>query len=125
MCNWIFRKTIIWESVSFQCEMFDVKNFEKVLRIGNVNTMIFINKQIGKLVQDCFLQIVNDPQYDNFAKIYIFLKSFIKLNVIKKNTSSLFKIRFNGRSGIFEHKLLLKSNLKKKKQAPYYPWIFL
>ena len=56
--------------------MFDVKNFEKVLRIGNVNTMIFINKQIGKLVQDCFLQIVNDPQYDNFAKIYIFLKKF-------------------------------------------------
>ena len=68
------KKTIFWESVSFQCEMFDVNNFGIVLRIGNVNTMIFIYIQICNLFQDRFLQIVKDPQYDNFAKIYILFK---------------------------------------------------
>ena len=49
--------------------MFGVTNFGLVLRICIVNAMIFIKKNIDKLVQDQFLQTVKDHQYDKFGYV--------------------------------------------------------
>ena len=49
--------------------MFCVTNFGLVLRICIVNVMIFINKNIDKLVQDQFLQAVNNHPYDKFGYV--------------------------------------------------------
>ena len=49
------EKPSFWESVSFHREMFWL-----VLLIYIVNAMIFIKKNIDKLVQDQFLQTVKD-----------------------------------------------------------------
>ena len=63
------EKTIFWESVSFHREMFCVTIFGLVLRICIVNAMIFIKKNIDKLVQDQFLQPVKDHPYDKFGYV--------------------------------------------------------
>ena len=63
------EKTSFWESVSFHREMFHVTNFELVLRICIVNAMIFIKKNIDKLVQDQFLQTVKDHQRDKLGYV--------------------------------------------------------
>ena len=65
----LLEKTIFWESVSFHREMFCVTNFGLVLRICTVNAMIFIKKNIDKLVQDQFLQTVKDHPYDKFGYV--------------------------------------------------------
>ena len=51
--------------------MFHMTNFKLVLHICIVNAMIFIKKKtnINKLVQDQFLQIVKDNQYDKFGYV--------------------------------------------------------
>ena len=55
------------ESVSFHREIFGVTNFLIVLRICIVNAVIFIKKNIRKLIQDQFLQIVKYHQYEKFS----------------------------------------------------------
>ena len=62
--NGFLEKPSYWESVSLHREIFCATNFGLVLRICTVNGMIFINKNIGKLVQNQFLQTVKDHQYD-------------------------------------------------------------
>ena len=49
--------------------MFRVTNFGLVLRICIVNAMIFIKKKVDKLVQDQFLRIVKDHQYEKFSYV--------------------------------------------------------
>ena len=63
------EKPSFWESVSFHREMLDVTNFGLALCICIVNAIIFIKKNISKLIQDQFLQIVKDHQYDNFGYV--------------------------------------------------------
>ena len=63
------EKPSFWESVSFCREMFCVTNFLLVLRICIVNAMIFIKKNIDKLVKDQFLQPVKDHPYDKFGYV--------------------------------------------------------
>ena len=67
--NGFLEKPSYWESISFHREIFCATNFGLVLRICTVNAMIFINKNIGKLVQDQFLQTVKDHQYDKFGYV--------------------------------------------------------
>ena len=61
------EKSSFWEGVSFCREMFCVTNFLLVLRICIVNAMIFIKKNIDKLVQDQFLQPVKDHPYNRLS----------------------------------------------------------
>jgi len=63
------EKPSFWESVSFHREMFSLTNFLLVLRICIVNAMIFIKKNIDKLVQDQFLQPVKDHPCDKFGYV--------------------------------------------------------
>ena len=49
--------------------MFHMTSFGIVLQICIVNAMIFIKKNIKKLVQGQFLQIVKDHQYDKFGYV--------------------------------------------------------
>ena len=72
------KNQVFCEDVSFHREQFCVTNFLLVLRICSINVMIFIQKNIDKLVQDQFLQPVNDHPYDNFgyvAKIMPFFQT--------------------------------------------------
>ena len=62
-------KSSFWDSVSFHGKMFCVTNFGLDLRICIVNAMIFIKKDIDKLVQDQFLQAVKDHPYDKFGYV--------------------------------------------------------
>ena len=55
------EKQSFWENVSFHREMFCVTNFLLVL--------IFIKKNIDKLVQDHFLQPVKDHPCDKFGYV--------------------------------------------------------
>ena len=48
--------------------MFVVASFGLVMRIFIVYAMIFI-KKMGLLIQDQFLRIVKNPQYDNFGYV--------------------------------------------------------
>ena len=59
------------EKPRFYChsEMVGMNNFAIVLCIWIVNALIFIFLNIGKLVQDQFVLIVKDHQYDNL--IYV------------------------------------------------------
>ena len=57
------------ESVSFHREMFCPTNFLLIPRICIVNVMIFIKKNIDKLVQDQFLQHVKDHPCDKFGYV--------------------------------------------------------
>ena len=84
------EKPSFWESVSFHREMFCVTNFLLVLRICIVNAMIFIKKNIDKLVQDQFLQPVKDHPYDKFGYVGKIMPCFFssntqKLNLVVKN----------------------------------------
>ena len=63
------KKLGFWESVSFHREMFGATSFGLVLQICIVNAMIFIKKNIDKLVQDQLLQTVKDHQYDKFGYV--------------------------------------------------------
>ena len=63
------KKTIFWESFSFHRELFWVTNFGLVLLICIVNAMIFIKKNIDKLVQNQFLQPVKNHPYDKFGYV--------------------------------------------------------
>ena len=63
------EKPSFLESVSFRREMFCVTNLLLVLRICIVNAMIFIKKNIDKLVQDQFLQPVKDHPCDKFGYV--------------------------------------------------------
>ena len=63
------EKPSFWESVVFRRKMFCVTNFLLVLRICIVNAMIFIKKNIDKLVQDQFLQPVKDHPCDKFGYV--------------------------------------------------------
>ena len=49
--------------------MFGVTNFGQVFCICIVNTIVFIKNNIGELVQDQFLWIFKDNQYDNFGYV--------------------------------------------------------
>ena len=64
------EKPSFLESVSFHGEMFCVTNFWLVLVICIVIAMIFIKKNIDKLVQDQFLQPVKDHPYDKFGLFF-------------------------------------------------------
>jgi hypothetical protein len=57
------------ESVSFHREMFCLTSFLLVLRICIVNAMIFIKKNIDKLVKDQFLQPVKDHPCGKFGYV--------------------------------------------------------
>ena len=63
-CSWIFGKTKFLGKCLFHREMFCVTNFRLVLCICIVNAMIFIKKNIDKLVQDQFVQPVKDHPYE-------------------------------------------------------------
>ena len=83
-------KPSIWESVSFHGEIFCVTNFGLVLCICIINARIFIKKNIDKLAQDQFLQLVKDHLYNKFGyvgKIMAwFFSSLIKHNLVIKNS---------------------------------------
>ena len=82
------EKPSFWESVSFHREMFCATNFGLVRSICIVNAMIFIKKNIDKLVQDQFLQAVKDHPYDKFGyveKIMPFFSNTQKQNLVVKN----------------------------------------
>ena len=84
------EKPSFLESVSFHGEMFCVTNFWLVLVICIVITMIFIKKNIDKLVQDQFLQPVKDHPYDKFGYVEKIMPCFFssntqKLNLVVKN----------------------------------------
>ena len=63
------EKPSFLESISFHGEMYCVTNFWLVLVICIVIAMIFIKKNIDKLVQDQFLQPVKDHPYDKFGYV--------------------------------------------------------
>ena len=63
------EKPSFWESVSFHREMSCLTNFFLVLCICIVNAMIFIKKNIDKLIQDQFLQPVKDHPCDKFGYV--------------------------------------------------------
>ena len=64
-----WEKLSFWDNVSFCLEMFCVTNFLLVLHISIVNAMIFIQKNIDKLVQDQFLQPVKVHPWDKFGHV--------------------------------------------------------
>ena len=63
------EKPSFWECVFFRHEMFCVTNFLLVLLICIVNAMIFIKKNIDKLVQDQFLQPFKVHPCDKFGHV--------------------------------------------------------
>ena len=63
------EKPTFLKSVSFHREMFCLTNFLLVLRICIVIAMIFIKKNIDKLVSDQFLQPVKDHPCDKFGYV--------------------------------------------------------
>ena len=70
LCSKVYVQSDIWrkksnygEMVSFHRQMFYVTNCGLALSICMVNAMIFIKKNIDKLVQDQFLRIGKDNQY--------------------------------------------------------------
>ena len=84
------EKPSFLESVSFHGEMFCVTNFLLVLVICIVIAMIFIKKNIDKLVQDQFLQPVKDHPYDKFGYVGKIMPCFFssntqKLDLVVKN----------------------------------------
>ena len=70
-------------SVSFCRELFCVTNFLLVLRICIVNAMIFIKKNIDKLVQDQFLQPVKVHPCDKFGHVDKIMPCFFFQNRLK------------------------------------------
>ena len=56
--------------------MFCVSNFLLVPRICIINAMIFIKKNIDKLVHDQFLQPLKDHPYDKFGYVEKIMPSF-------------------------------------------------
>ena len=78
------EKPSFWESVAFCREMFCVTNFLLVLRICIVNVMIFIKKNIDKLVQDQFLQPVKVHPCDKFGHVDKIMSCFFSSKAIKK-----------------------------------------
>ena len=106
------KKTSFWESVFFHREIFGVTNFLIVLRICIVNAIIFIKKNISKLIQDQFLQIVKDHQHDYFCYVdkimpcVFFFKFDLKKCSDPKSENmrlSVLKIRSNSRSRMWDH----------------------
>ena len=84
------EKPSFWESFSFRREMFCVTNFLLVLCICIVNAMIFIKKNIDKLVRDQFLQPVKDHPCGKFGYVGKIMPCFFssntqKLNLVVKN----------------------------------------
>ena len=70
--------------------MFCPTNFLLIPRICIVNVMIFIKKNIDKLVQDQFLQHVKDHPCDKFGYVGKIMPCFFfsntqKLNLVVKN----------------------------------------
>ena len=63
------EKPSFLESVSFRHEMFCVTNFLLVLRICITNAMVFIKKNIDKLVQDQFSQPVKVHPCNKFGQV--------------------------------------------------------
>ena len=84
-CSWIYGKTSFLESVSFHGDIFCVTNFWLVLVIFIVIAMIFIKKNIDKLVQDQFLQPVKDHPYDKFGYVEKIMPCFFLSNTQKQN----------------------------------------
>ena len=74
-----------WKVSLFPCEMFCVTNFGLVLRICIVNEMIFIKKNIDKLVQDQFFQPVKDRPYDKFGYVGKIMPCFFSSNTQQQN----------------------------------------
>ena len=84
------EKPSFWDDISFHRELFCVTNFLLVLHSCIVNAMIFIPKNIDKLVQDQSLQSVKDPPYDNFGYVVKIMPCFFslhkeELNLVVKN----------------------------------------
>ena len=78
------EKKSFWESVSFRCEMFCGTNFLLVLRICIVTAMIFIKKNIDKIVQDQFLQPVEVHPCDKFGHVDKIMPIVFSSNLIRK-----------------------------------------
>ena len=104
------EKPSFWESVSFHREMFCLTNFFLVLCICIVNAMIFIKKNINKLVQDQFLQPVKDHPYDKFGYVeknmpFFFKHAKTKFSGQKSENVrlSVLKICWNAGSWICDH----------------------
>ena len=92
-CSWIFGKTKFLGKCLFHREMFCVTNFLLVLRICIVNVMIFIKKNIDKLVQDQFLQPLKDHLCNKFGYVGKMMPCFFssnkqKLNLVVKNLNT-------------------------------------
>ena len=62
--------------------MVSLTNFQLVLRICILNAIIFIKKNIGKLVQDNFQQNFKDPEYHNFGYVDKIKYCFFSLSLI-------------------------------------------
>ena len=76
------KKPSSLESVSFRREMFCVTNFLLVLRICIINGMIFIKKNVDKLVQDQCLQPVKVHPRDKFCHVDKIIPCFFSSKAI-------------------------------------------
>ena len=84
-CSQIFRrKKSSWESISFHRESIGATIFLIFLCICIVNAIIFIKKNISKLIQDQFLQLVKDHQYEYFCYVDKVMACVFTSSLIKK-----------------------------------------